>query len=398
MKANIMFPYALHHILKFAPLQYMKFSITLSSISKQLSEVASIACSAPNKEDITQNILINVTGNELTFKATNYNIELQTKIPVMDVVSEGETTVNAVKLKDTLANLDINSDVVFELANEKLIISNSSVSFEIRARSSKDFPSFEIDNIVQSIVLKQKQLKNIIDSSSFCVSNEDFRDYLKGVRFELNGTKLEIFTSDGHRMAILETNLDNQEPTIAPFGAILTKRCATQLSKILDDNGESEVTLSFTKNAVLTTCNNYSLVSKQIICGYPNVRTVIPRTIDTQLSIPRESFSNLIKQVSVLSSKRINGVTFNFGNGKVDLRCENSEHEVATASLDLPDAQTPIEISLNSQYVREVLNVLKSENVLFCFSQPMAQVMIKPDTEENEFGIKSSYIISKVVV
>ena len=376
----------------------MKFSITLSSISKQLSEVASIACSAPNKEDITQNILINVTGNELTFKATNYNIELQTKIPVMDVVSEGEITVNAVKLKDTLANLDINSDVVFELANEKLIISNSCVSFEIRARSSKDFPSFEIDNIVQSIVLKQKQLKNIIDSSSFCVSNEDFRDYLKGVRFELNGTKLEIFTSDGHRMAILETNLDNQEPTIAPFGAILTKRCATQLSKILDDNGESEVTLSFTKNAVLTTCNNYSLVSKQIICGYPNVRTVIPRTIDTQLSIPRESFSNLIKQVSVLSSKRINGVTFNFGNGKVDLRCENSEHEVATASLDLPDAQTPIEISLNSQYVREVLNVLKSENVLFCFSQPMAQVMIKPDTEENEFGIKSSYIISKVVV
>ena len=376
----------------------MKFSITLSSISKQLSEVASIACSAPNKEDITQNILINVTGNELTFKATNYNIELQTKIPVMDVVSEGEITVNAVKLKDTLANLDINSDVVFELANEKLIISNSCVSFEIRARYSKDFPSFEIDNIVQSIVLKQKQLKNIIDSSSFCVSNEDFRDYLKGVRFELNGTKLEIFTSDGHRMAILETNLDNQEPTIAPFGAILTKRCATQLSKILDDNGESEVTLSFTKNAVLTTCNNYSLVSKQIICGYPNVRTVIPRTIDTQLSIPRESFSNLIKQVSVLSSKRINGVTFNFGNGKVDLRCENSEHEVATASLDLPDAQTPIEISLNSQYVREVLNVLKSENVLFCFSQPMAQVMIKPDTEENEFGIKSSYIISKVVV
>ena len=376
----------------------MKFSITLSSISKQLSEVASIACSAPNKEDITQNILINVTGNELTFKATNYNIELQTKIPVMDVVSEGETTVNAAKLKDTLANLDINSDVVFELANEKLIISNSSVSFEIRARSSKDFPSFEIDNIVQSIVLKQKQLKNIIDSSSFCVSNEDFRDYLKGVRFELNGTKLEIFTSDGHRMAILETNLDNQEPTIAPFGAILTKRCATQLSKILDDNGESEVTLSFTKNAVLTTCNNYSLVSKQIICGYPNVRTVIPRTIDTQLSIPRESFSNLIKQVSVLSSKRINGVTFNFGNGKVDLRCENSEHEVATASLDLPDAQTPIEISLNSQYVREVLNVLKSENVLFCFSQPMAQVMIKPDTEANEFGIKSRYIISKVVL
>lgn len=376
----------------------MKFSITLSAISKQLAEVASIAATSPNKEDITQNILINVTGNELVFKATNYNIELQAKIPVMDVVSEGETTVSASKLKDTLANLDPNSDVIFELLDDKLIISNSSVSFEIRARSSKDFPTFDTDNIVQTIVLKQKQLKKIIDSSSFCVSNEDFRDYLKGVRFELNGTKLEVFTSDGHRMAILEVMLDNQTPTETPFGAIITKRCATQLSKIVDENGESTVSLSFTKNAVLTTCNNYSLVSKQIICAYPNVRTVIPRTIDTQLSIPREDFSNLIRQVSVLSSKRVNGVTFTFGNGKIDLRSENSEHEVATASLPLPEAQTNIEISLNAQYLRDVLNVIKTDNVLFCFSQPIVHVMIKPDTDESNLGIKASYIISKVVV
>ncbi|NLK85556.1 MAG: DNA polymerase III subunit beta [Aeromonadales bacterium] len=376
----------------------MKFSITLSAISKQLSEVASIAASSIVKEDITQNILINVTGNELTFKATNYNIELQTKIPVMDVVTEGETTVSANKLKETLASLDQNSDVCFDLIDDKLIISNASVSYEIRARSSKDFPTFEVDNIVQTIVLKQKQLKNIIESSSFCVSNEDFRDYLKGVRFELNGTKLEIFTSDGHRMAILETNLENQVPTENAFGAIITKKCALQLSKIVEENGESDVTLSFTKNAVMTTCNNYSLISKQIICGYPNVRTVIPRTIDSQISIPRDTFANLIKQVSVLSSKRVNGVTFNFGDGKVDLRSENSEHEVATATLPLPEAQTPIEISLNAQYVRDVLSVIKSDNVVFCFSQPMVHVLIKPETEINDCGIKSSYIISKVVV
>ncbi len=378
----------------------MKFSVLLSNLKKQLDEVVSIAGTAPNKEDITQNILINVSENMLNLKATNYNIELKTIIPLDDVESEGEITVNANKLRDTLSNLDINSNVSINLDEDKnlLIISDGNTSFEIRTRSSIDFPSFELEDIEQEITIKQCLLKNIIDSSVFCVSNEDFRDYLKGIRFELNGTKLEIFTSDGHRMAILDTQLDAQNTTSSgSFGAIITKKCAAQLSKILNDSGESEVVLKFTKNAVRTSCNNFSLASKLINCGYPNVRTVIPKSIDTTFSIPRVIFNKLIQQVSVLSSKRVNSVAFSFGNGKVDLRTENSEHEVATASLPLPDAQTPIEISLNGQYVRDVLNVIKTDNVLFCFSQPMLNVLIKSDSTENN-GMNACYIISKVVV
>lgn len=378
----------------------MKFSVLLSTISKQLSEIASIAGSSTNKDDITQNILIKVADSILVLKATNYNIELQTEIPLTDVESEGEITVNANKLKETLSNLDQNNLVNFNFdeQNNLLVLSNGSTNFEIRTRSSIDFPSFEMEEIEHTIVLKQKQLKSIIDSCLLCVSNEDFRDYLRGVRFEVNGSKLEIFTSDGHRMAILETQLDNPSTDAEPFGVILTKRCASQLAKIVNEEADSDVILSFTKNAVQTSCNNYKMNSKLINCGYPNVRTVIPKTIDSIISIPKDTFTNLIKQVSVLSSKRVNGVTFTFGGGQVTLRSENSEHEVATASLALPDAQSNIEISLNAQYVREVLGVIKTENVLFCFSQPMIHVLIKPETEVNELGIKASYIISKVVV
>lgn len=377
----------------------MKFRVLLSNLKKQLDEVAGIAGTAPNKEDITQNILINVSENSLNLKATNYNIELKTIIPLDDVESDGEITVNANKLRDTLSNLDINSVVSITLDEDKnvLVISDGNTSFEIRTRSSIDFPSFELEDIEQEITIKQCLLKSIIDSSVFCVSNEDFRDYLKGIRFELNGQKLEIFTSDGHRMAILETQLSAQNASSGSFGAIITKKCAAQLSKILNDFGESEVVLKFTKNAVRTSCNNFSLASKLINCGYPNVRTVIPKSIDTTISIPRVIFNKLIQQVSVLSSKRVNGVSFSFGNGKVDLRSENSEHEVATASLALPDAQTPIEISLNGQYVRDVLNVIKTDNVLFCFSQPMLNVLIKSDASDNN-ELHASYIISKVVV
>lgn len=382
----------------------MKFKVKLSSISKRLSEIASVAASAINKntDDITQNILINATNNQITLKATNYNIELQTVI-TEDVIiySEGEITVNAVKLKETLSNLDPNSDITFELNGEEggiLRVSEEKSSFSIRTRSSVDFPSFEIGVPDRTIVLKQSQIKSIIDSCLFCVSNEDFRDYLKGVRLELTGSKLEIFTSDGHRMAILETLLQTASESEGTFGTILTKRCASQLSRIVDENSQTDVTLSFTKDAVQTSCNGYTMVSKIINCGYPNVRTVIPKVIDTQISIPKDLLSAEIRKVSVFSSKRVNGVNFNFSNERVTLCCENSEHDKAISFLELPGLNCNIDISLNAQYVREVLQVIKTENVLFCFSEPMIHVLIKPDNGDKETEIKTSYIISKIVV
>lgn len=103
----------------------MKFSVLLSTISKQLSEIASIAGSSTNKDDITQNILIKVADSILVLKATNYNIELQTEIPLTDVESEGEITVNANKLKETLSNLDQNNLVNFNYdeQNNLLVLS-----------------------------------------------------------------------------------------------------------------------------------------------------------------------------------------------------------------------------------------------------------------------------------
>ena len=381
----------------------MNFTVLLSAVIKQLGEVASIAGSAPNKEDITQNILICAENGVLTLKATNYNIELITVINEVTIESEGRITVNAKKIKEILGNLDPNVLVNFEYIADKALlkISTPVSNFEIRTRAADDFPSFDVENIDQTIVVQQKQLKNLIDSSIFCVSNEDFRDYLKGIRLELMNGKLDVFTSDGHRMAVIELKLEGQtvQNPSGTFGAIITKSCAQQLSKILEESAESTVTLQFTKNAVLTTCNNYSLASKLINCGYPNVRAIIPKSIDKSVLVPKDELSALIKQISVLSSKRANGITFNFGDGLVRFRAENSEHEVSTGSMLLPGAQDPIEISLNAQYVREVLGAIKgSDNVLFCFGNPIINVLIKPEKEENECGVKSSYIISKVLI
>ncbi|MEF2914125.1 MAG: hypothetical protein U0O25_07415, partial [Succinivibrio sp.] len=177
----------------------MKFSVLLSDIKEPINSVTSIAGSSLNKDDITKNIYFEVKDNKLILKANNYNIEMQSCVSLQNVESEGVITVNANKIKDTLSNLDPSSLVDFYFNENKntLEIKTSKVSYELRTQSAVNFPTFDRDCVVQTIKLKQKQLKSIIDSSLFCVITEDFRDYLKGIRFEFNGKNLDIYTSDG---------------------------------------------------------------------------------------------------------------------------------------------------------------------------------------------------------
>ena len=160
------------------------------------------------------------------------------------------------------------------------------------------------------------------------------------------------------------------------------------------------VTLEFSRNLISTTFNNFKLTSKLLICNYPNVRSVIPKEFAVNLSVEREALRQSISRVSVLSSKRINGVTLNFDKGILNLKTENAEHEVATDTIPLNYDGEPFEISLNASYVQDVLNSLSyAPEVCFLFQnvKSLANTMMQAATAD-ESGVKTGYFIARVVV
>lgn len=375
----------------------MKFQLPVQVIYKTVTQLSSVAGST-NKDDIVQNIYLKVQNGELVLRATNYGLEMTTTLALVDdgmYVIEGETTVNASKLTQVLSKMPNTANVHFSVIEDEMTITSGTSEFVLRVRSAKDFPVFEEEDVTQKIVLSQKKLKSIIDRSAFCVSADDFRDYLKGIRLEADSSTLSVFTSDGHRMAILETTLD--VPVESFLGVCLIKKCATEISKLLSFTDDL-VELSFSKNILVTQINNTRLSSKLLICGYPNVRAVIPKIFTTYI-VPRAQTNDLISSVAILSSKRLNGVTMNFDHNSLQLRSENSEHEVATAQLEISNDNEPVEISLNASYVNETLNVIRSQNVKFSFSQPIAHAMIEAESyDDNDCGVTAKYVISRVVV
>lgn len=380
----------------------MEFTAPLASFIKPLQNVCSLASSASGNEDLSQNVVLAVKDNTLTIRGTNYRIELSYSVEVA-AVSEGEILVAANKLRDSLSKLPNAALVSFVCDQDSeddtdLVVKTGQTTFKIRTRSTEGFPNFDPQKeaVMQSFTVNQGKLKKLIDAVIFCISPDDFRDYLRGMRIDIKDDCLTAFGSDGHRLAMAETTVETPLPEGELFDVILPRPSVAELYKILDQGGEN-IELQFTKNNFSTSCNGYKLSSKLLVVSNPpNMRGVLPREIGSVVAVSRAMLKSEISKVSVLSSKRVNGVNLLFTPGFLNLRAENSEHEVATSQMPINYQGQELDVTLNAAYVNEVLTAMDSEEVNFMFPNPVICVQLQPITADAD--VKTTYIISRVVV
>lgn len=380
----------------------MEFTAPLASFIKPLQNVCSLASSASGNEDLSQNVVLAVKDNTLTIRGTNYRIELSYSVEVA-AVSEGEILVAANKLRDSLSKLPNAALVSFVCDQDSeddtdLVVKTGQTTFKIRTLSTEGFPNFDPQKeaVMQSFTVNQGKLKKLIDAVIFCISPDDFRDYLRGMRIDIKDDCLTAFGSDGHRLAMAETTVETPLPEGELFDVILPRPSVAELYKILDQGGEN-IELQFTKNNFSTSCNGYKLSSKLLVVSNPpNMRGVLPREIGSVVPVSRAMLKSEISKVSVLSSKRVNGVNLLFTPGFLNLRAENSEHEVATSQMPINYQGQELDVTLNAAYVNEVLTAMDSEEVNFMFPNPVICVQLQPITADAD--VKTTYIISRVVV
>lgn len=378
----------------------MQFSVNVSDFIGPLQELVSIAGenAADKRDDISNNILLSVKGRELFLKTTNYSMTLSTTVPLLVVDEEGSTTINAGKLKDVLNTLRGESKVYFnyDKAHEVVTLKSDTTTFEIRTRSADTFPGIEPVEAEDKVTISQKTFKTLLEKSKFCICNDEYREYLKGLRLEVEEDQIAIFTSDSVRLAMVEANISNRVPHFT--GIILTKKCVDKLYSILDINSDALIDIMITRDTISTVCNGYTLVSKLITCSYPNVRGIIPRNIAATAYMPRE---NLITQLKKVSSITVNGtksVTFTLNHDRLELRNKNAEQEIATTSIMVTYKAKPFEVTYNADLLREILEKINSKNVAFSFSDPLTNTLIFPAEDQDDAEVKAKYVISKIVL
>jgi len=334
---------------------------------------------------ILSNVLIEKEPGKIRFTATDLEIQITTSIESKS--SDRETaaiTVGGKKIQEILRVLPDQSKISIETKENKAQIKSNKSRFSLQTLPAQDFPklSNQLEG-AKKISLGQSVMKNLLFSVQYAMAQQDVRYYLNGVLLIVDGNKLKVVATDGHRLAFnsqeIQGKYEKQE-------IILPRKAVLELCKLLDDS-EELVQLEFSQQQVKAIFSGITLISKVIEGKFPDYERVIPK-YDNHLEMNRVAIQQALQRAAILSNEKFRGVRFVLTEKNLSVISSNSEQEEAQEEIETDYHGDAIDIGFNVNYLMDGLNNISSESVIFSFGDPNSSILITtPDNQEYRYVV-----------
>jgi DNA polymerase III subunit beta len=329
---------------------------------------------------ILSNVLLEVADGKVAFIATD--LELQISTWTEDpAATDAAFTVSARKLLDISRSLLDEGSIALELDNDHLKIKSGRSRFNLQTLPARDFPKLQIpEGQGLNFSLPQGLLKQLLSRVQYAMAVQDIRYYLNGMLFSVQGKRLTVAATDGHRLAVDGTDMEDEIEQ--GVDVILPRKTVIELGKLLGD-GEDPVHIQVNQNQVVFRRPDFELRSKVVDGKFPDWQRVIPVDHDKSFAIQRQRFSQSLNRAAILTNDKYRGVRIALTPQSLRIACSNNEQEEAQEELDIDYQGEPLDIGFNIQYLQDVLNNLLSESVLCSFGDPTSSLLITVPGEEH---------------
>lgn len=359
----------------------MKFTIKREHLLKPLQQVSG-PLSARTALPILANLLLQVSDNTLTLTGTDLEIEMVATIALSQShkTETGSTTVPARKFFDICRGLPEDAEITVTLETKRLSIRSGHSRFSLSILSARDFPNLADLKKEKEVELtvSPAALKCLIDSTQFAMAHQDVRYYLNGMLFEVEGEKLCVITTDGHRLAVCSTSIIQKDTAqeLKKYSVIVPRKAVIELARLLS-GGEDRLCLQIGSNNIRVHLNGFIFTSKLVDGRFPDYKRVFPKNPSKIVIANCEQLKQAFSRAAILSNAKFRGVRLHISAGKLKITANNPEQEEAEETLDVDYQGEDIEISFNVGYLLDVLNALKCDKVKLLLIDSVSSVQIE---------------------
>ena len=360
----------------------MKFNINRDVLLPVLQTVSGVV-DRRQTLPILSNLLFSFESGSMSVTATDMEVELIVKVDV-DIDQTDELTVPARKLFDICRALPQESELQFEVKNDRVLIKSGRSRFTLAALPATEYPVIDITENTASFKIKQKELEKLLSNTQFAMAQQDVRYYLNGLLLEITSNKLRAVATDGHRLALDETSISaeiNEDIQI-----IVPRKGITELARLLQDDSEIEIQVS--SNHIRIKNADSCFTSKLIDGRFPDYKRVIPELSETAVIADREELKSSLTRASILSNEKYRGVRIMLNSNSLRALAHNPEQEEAEEELEVQYEGEELEIGFNVSYLLDTLSIIKSEKVKLSVLDANSSCLILPEDESN-----SQYVV-----
>jgi len=361
----------------------MEFVMARGALQKELAFVQGVV-ERKNTIPVLANILIESAGEDaIRISGTDLDVTIRCDADAEEIKSQGAICVQARKLFD-IARLLPDAPVSFRKEeNEWVTVECSRSKFRLPGIAKDTFP--ELPGFKSTpLKLPASLLKLLIDRTIFAITQEEGRYTLSGAKFELDKKGVKMVTTDGHRLAYIETKdaLKNED---GELDVLIPRKTLAELTKLTADF-DGEISLGADENHVYFQIGSRLLISRMLSGQFPNYEMVMPKNNDRSATFDTSTLSQAVRRVALMADDRSHAIRFHLSKEQLLISSQNAEEGEARETVETDFAGEDTDIGFNAQYLQDFLNVVGSEKVRFEFKDGNSQAQLGPvDDEKQEY-------------
>ena len=268
--------------------------------------------------------------------------------------------------------------IAIETDSGLLKLSCQKIDYSLLISSAEEYPQVNFQNNVDPINLSTKNVLNIINKTSFAISNDETRINLNGIYFQRIENKLRSVAIDGHRLALLDIlDFEYDNHALKNDGVIIPKKGIMELKKLADSYPEEKLTLSIDESFMYISCKDeYFLNIRLIAREYPKYQTVIPSKTSHMIAIERNIMLDAVRRIKLLSNEKTNGIKCSFTSSELIITADHPSLGHAKETIQIEYAGPEMEIGFNARYMVEALTVLNVNELIFEFNNGLRRALL----------------------
>lgn len=355
----------------------MKFRVTQERLAHALMLVGRVATSRAALP-VLANVLLKVEKSGITLITTNLEIAISQTINGK-IEKTGSLTVPARLLGDYVNSLPSES-IDIEADGNKLHLKAGNYTSTINGMAADEFPTLPSIKEGKSFTVDAKELKTALQQTTLTASNDETRPILTGVYIHTHEKNVYIAATDSYRLAEkrLASKPGGEFQLVAPAAAL-----GDVLRIIGDESGQ--VKISYDDSQIEFELDGCQLISRQIDGKFPPYRQLVPEESEVNVTLDKQEFINITKVASLFAKESAGSITISASEdeNKISITSVASQVGENTSQADA-EVKGSGQVTLNSRYLLDALNVIEGKKVSFRFSGKISPCVLT-DLENDDY-------------
>ena len=341
---------------------------------------------------VLANVLIQSQENFIEIIATDLEVGIKKSVAA-EIIQPGSITLPAKILFEIVRESGADNIRIEEKDKNWARIKAGSSMYNLAGTSSEDYPDFPEYNEESLVSFPSDIMRELIEKTIFSVAQERESNYtLTGILLEKNKDEegknsLRMVSSDGHRLSLMEKELDKESGDILiEKNTLIPKKGVLEIKKACE--GQKNIAIGSDKKQIVIKTRNSLMIVRLMNGEFPDYNSIV-NVIEKNnfIEIERIGFLESLKRTNLFTEDTFNAIQLNVAENKLILTSQNMDYGNAKDEIEIKYQGEPMELGFNCRYFIDSLQVMKSDSIKLYVNSDQSPCLIEGDEDQGFISI-----------